>query len=152
MLAFANYYAFQPLAKKQGNQELTVHKYHVEFVPTVDDTAYDLRRKLIRSGRDAIREILGGSHFLFKNTMLLSNYLRVDQFSCNVEFEGQPYVIKVKWVATSGKSDPNIRVFYKAFVDKIVRSIKFMQIGSKYFDKSSQEQLSNHDITLLSGF
>ena len=84
--------------------------------------------------------------------MLLSNYLRVDQFSCNVEFEGQPYVIKVKWVATSGKSDPNIRVFYKAFVDKIVRSIKFMQIGSKYFDKSSQEQLSNHDITLLSGF
>lgn len=84
--------------------------------------------------------------------MLLTNFLKVDEFGCTVQHEGQTYTLTIKWVATSGKSDPNIKVFYKAFVDKLVRKIKFMNIGNKYFDRQNMHHMNHHEITLLSGF
>ena len=43
-MAYANYFSFIPSNPSTNPSTLTVHKYHVEFTPAVEQTAYDLRR------------------------------------------------------------------------------------------------------------
>lgn len=116
------------------------------------DTAHDLRRKLIKLARPNIQQQLNGAHFLFKNTVLLSNGLRVEPMTTEVELDATVYQIKVRWVSTIEADDINQRVFYRAFFERLARGIKFTTLGSKYYDMQSTMDMSQYGLAMMRGF
>ena len=155
-VALTNYYCFTKISQRAFSPDSpkteTLHKYHVQFTPEVADTAFDLRRQLLKLARPAIMGQMGNSHFLFKNTVLLSTFLKVDPMMCEVELDDAHYKIEIKWVAQIQSDDMNQRIFFKAYFDKLARGVKFTQIGNKYYDMQHIINLQQHGLPLMSGF
>ncbi len=90
----ANYYAF----KFTNPQRKNVFKYTVKFEPEIPDNSTRMRKKLINSNRDLIKDKYLGFFIYLGATCIysLENCPQIPQLSA--EIDGVEFKINIEWV------------------------------------------------------
>lgn len=127
-----------------------VNKYTVKFEPEIPDNSKQLRKDVLKSVRDTIKEKL--EFFIDWGLCLYSLRKCADLPTYNAEHEGQKYKISIEWVQIMEHTDRDHMTFLKIFFNSMMRSLRFEQIGPKSFNPACAHSLDAHNVKVWPGF
>jgi len=127
-----------------------VNKYTVKFEPELPDNSKNLRKDVLKSARDKIKEKL--EFFIDWGTCLYSLKKVSDLPVYDGEFDGNKYKISIEWVQMVEPSDRDHMIFLKIFFNSMMRGLRFETIGPKSFNPAAAHSLDAHNIKVWPGF
>lgn len=143
---FSNY--FQIDFDQAGIQG--VNKYTVKFEPELPDNSKVLRKAVLKSARDKIKEKL--DFFIDWGTCAYSLRKVADLPVYEGEHEGTKYKITIEWVQIMENTDKDHLSFLKIFFNSMMRTLRFETIGPKSFNSAAAHNLQAHNIKVWPGF
>lgn len=127
-----------------------VNKYTVKFDPEIPDNSKALRKDVLRSCRDAIKEKL--EFYIDWGTCLYSLRKAADLPVYEGEHEGNKYKVSIEWVQIMESTDRDHLSFLKIFFNSMMRALRFETIGPKSFNSAAAHSLAAHNIKVWPGF
>ena len=127
-----------------------VNKYTVKFEPEIPDNSRALRKDVLRSCRDKIKEKL--EFFIDWGTCCYSLRKCADLPVYDGEHDGTKYKVKIEWVQIMEATDRDHMNFLKIFFNSMMRGLKFETIGPKSFNPAKAHSLAAHNIKVWPGF
>lgn len=106
-----------------------VNKYTIKYDPEIPDNSKELRKNVLRSVRDKIKEKL--EFYIDWGTCLYSLRKSADLPVFEAEHEGQKFKVTIEWVQIMEPTDRDHLTFLKIFFNSMMRGLKFEQIGPK---------------------
>jgi len=127
-----------------------VNKYTCKFDPEIPDNSKGLRKDILKSARDKIKEKL--EFYIDWGTCVYSLRKCADLPVFEGEHEGTKYKIHLEWVQIMESTDRDHMVFLKIFFNSCMRSLRFETIGPKSFNVKAGHSLNAHNIKVWPGF
>jgi len=143
---FSNYFE---IGYDQANIQ-GVNKYTMKFEPEIPDNSKQLRKDVLKSVRDAIKEKL--EFYIDWGTCLYSLRKCADLPVYNAEHDGTKYKVTIEWVQIMEATDRDHLVFLKIFFNSMMRALRFETIGPKSFNSAAAHALAAHNIKVWPGF
>lgn len=143
---FSNYFQIE----FDQNDIKGVNKYTVKFEPEIPDNSKELRKLVLKSVRDKIKEKL--EFFIDWGTCCYSLRKVADLPTYEGEHDGTKYKVNIEWVQMVEPTDRDHMVFLKIFFNSMMRSLRFEQIGPKAFNPKAAHSLAAHNIKVWPGF
>jgi len=127
-----------------------VNKYTCKFEPELPDNAKEMRKNVLRSVRDAVKEKL--EFFIDWGTCIYSLRKCADLPVYDAEHEGSKFKVSIEWVQEVDPTDRDHLVFLKIFFNSMMRGLRFETIGPKSFNSAKAHSLDAHNIKVWPGF
>lgn len=127
-----------------------VNKYTIKFEPEIPDNSKELRRDVLKSARDKIKEKL--EFFIGWGTCVYSLRKCADLPVYDAEHDGAKYKISIEWVQIMEPTDRDHMVFLKIFFNSMMRTLRFETIGPKSFNPACAHSLDAHNVKVWPGF
>ena len=127
-----------------------VNKYTIKFEPEIPDNSKQLRKDVLKSCRDKIKEKL--EFYIDWGTCLYSLRKVADLPVYEGEHEGNKYKVTVEWVQIMEATDRDHMSFLKIFFNSMMRALRFETIGPKSFNSAAAHTLAAHNIKVWPGF
>jgi hypothetical protein len=127
-----------------------VNKYTIKFEPEIPDNSKALRKDVLKTCRDKIKEKL--EFYIDWGLCLYSLRKCADLPVYETEFEGNKYKIHIEWVQIMEATDRDHMVFLKIFFNSMMRTLRFETIGPKSFNSAAAHSLAAHNIKVWPGF
>jgi len=100
-----------------------VNKYTVKFDPEIPDNSKQLRKDVLKSVRDKIKEKL--EFYIDWGTCVYSLRKAADLPVFDAEFESTKYKVTIEWVQIMESTDRDHMNFLKIFFNSMMRGLKF---------------------------
>jgi hypothetical protein len=143
---FSNYFQIEFDQKDiQG-----VNKYTVKFEPEIPDNSKDLRKKVLKTVRDKIKEKL--EFFIDWGLCIFSLRKCAELPVMEGVHDEVAYKVTVEWVQIMEHTDRDHLTFLKIFFNSMMRGLKFEQIGPKSFNPACAHSLDAHNVKVWPGF
>lgn len=143
---FSNYFE---IGYDQANIQ-GVNKYTLKFEPEIPDNSKALRKDVLRSVRDQIKEKL--EFYIDWGTCVYSLRKCADLPVYDAEHDGTKYKVTIEWVQIMEATDRDHMVFLKIFFNSMMRALRFETIGPKSFNSAAAHSLAAHNIKVWPGF
>jgi len=127
-----------------------VNKYTVKFDPEIPDNSKALRKDVLRSVRDKIKEKL--EFFIDWGTCVYSLRKCADLPVYQAEHDGSKYKVTIEWVQIMEATDRDHLTFLKIFFNSMMRGLRFETIGPRSFNSGAAHSLDAHNIKVWPGF
>jgi len=127
-----------------------VNKYTVKFEPEIPDNSKEMRKLVLKSVRDKIKEKL--EFFIDWGTCLYSLRKASDLPVYEGEHEGTKYKVSIEWVQIMEATDRDHLIFLKTFFNSMMRNLRFETIGPKSFNPAKAHSLDAHHVKVWPGF
>ena len=143
---FSNYFQIE----FDQNDIQGVNKYTVKFEPEIPDNSKALRKDVLKSVRDKVKEKL--EFFIDWGTCLYSLRKVADLPAYEGEHDGTKYKVSLEWVQQVDANDRDHLIFLKIFFNSMMRSLRFETIGPKSFNPAAAHSLDAHNVKVWPGF
>jgi hypothetical protein len=127
-----------------------VNKYTCKFTPEIPDNSKQLRKDVLRTVRDKLKEKL--EFYIDWGTCIYSLRKCSEVPVLDTEHDGTKYQVAVEWVQIMEATDRDHLTFLKIFFNSMMRGLKFEQIGPKSFNPAAAHKLSAHGVQVWPGF
>lgn len=127
-----------------------VNKYTCKFEPEIPDNSKALRKDVLRTVRDQIKEKL--EFYIDWGTCVYSLRKCADLPVYEGEHDGTKYKVTIEWVQIMEATDRDHLAFLKIFFNSMMRALRFETIGPKSFNSAAAHSLAAHNIKVWPGF
>ena len=98
-------------------------------------------RKVFNQAREQVEKLVG-MHILYGNNVYAVDNMEGTHDFTGLTYDGQEYEMHMKWVQQIGRTEKDMTIFFKTFLNRTLERARLMRIGhGRHFDPKRSKPL-----------